>query len=260
MDLLLLAALAFVAGFVDAVVGGGGLIQVPALFAVYPQAAPGLLLGTNKLSSLAGTAVSAARYARRVRLDPRVLGPALVGATLFSLAGARVVSWLPRDAVRPLVLVLLIVVAVYTFLRKDFGRTHAPRLRARWEPWVGFAAGAGLGFYDGLFGPGTGAFLIFVFVRVFGWEMLTASASAKVVNVGTNVAALAFFAATGQVLWAAGALMAAANIAGGFTGTGVALARGAGFVRSVFLVVVTALIGKLGWDLIVASGLLARVG
>jgi uncharacterized membrane protein YfcA len=253
MDLLLLAASAFVAGFVDAVVGGGGLIQVPALFAMYPHAAPGMLLGTNKLSSIAGTAVSALRYARRVRLDPRVLGPAVLGAALFSPAGARVVTWLPREAVRPLVLALLIVVAIHTFRRKDFGSAHAPRLSPRWEPWAGFAAGAVLGFYDGLFGPGTGAFLIFVFVRVFGWEMLTASASAKVVNVGTNATALAYFAATGQVLWLAGALMAAANIAGGVLGTGVALARGAGFVRVVFLVLVTALIGKLGWDVVAAA-------
>ena len=158
---------------------------------------------------------------------------------------------------RPLVLVLLIVVAVHAFLRKDFGRTHVPRRPVPWVSAAGFAAGAALGFYDGRFGPGTGAFLIFVFVRGFGREMLTASASAKVVNVGTNLTALAFFAATGQVLWVAGALMAAANIAGGLAGTGVALARGAGFVRTVFLIVVTALIAKLGWDLIAGWGLVA---
>jgi uncharacterized membrane protein YfcA len=215
------------------------------------------MLGTNKLSSIAGTAVSAVRSARRARLDPRVLVLALIGATLFSLAGARVVTWLPRDAVRPLVLVLLVVVAGHTFLRKDFGRTRAPRLPVHWEPWAGFAGGAALGFYDGVFGPGTGAFLIFVFVRVFDWEILTASASAKVANVGTHLSALAFFAATGQVLWAAGAPMAGANIARGLAGTGVARARGAGFVHRVFLIVVTALIANLGWDLIAGWRLLA---
>jgi uncharacterized protein len=256
VDLLLLVAPAFAAGFVDAVVGGGGLIRGPALFAACPRATPRRLLGTNKLSSMAGTTASAVRYSRRIALDPRVLVPAPVGATLFSPVGARLVTGLPRDAVRPLMLVRLIVVAGHTFLRKDFGRTYAPRLPGHCEPWAGFAAGAVLGFCDGLFGPGPGAFLIFMYVRGFGREMLTASTSAKVVNVGTNLAALAFFAATGQVLSVAGALMAAAEIAGGSAGTGVALARGAGIVRSVFLVVVTALIAKLGWDLIAGWGLL----
>lgn len=134
MNLLLLVAPAFAAGFVEAVVAGGGLMQEPALVAVYPQAAPGLLLGTNNLSSIAGTAVSAVRYSRRVPLDPRVLVPALVGTTLFLLAVVRVFTWLPRNAVRPLMLVLLVVVAGHTFLRKDFGRTHAPRLRGHREP------------------------------------------------------------------------------------------------------------------------------
>jgi hypothetical protein len=147
----------------------------------------------------------------------------------------------------------------HTFLRRDFGRSHAPRLPVHRAPWAGFAAGAALGFYDGLFGPGPGAFLLLLFVRVFGREILTASASAsaKVVDVGTKLAALAFVAATGQVLWVAVALMAAANLAGRLTGTGVALARGAGFVRTLFLIVVAALIARPGWDLIAGWSILA---
>jgi uncharacterized membrane protein YfcA len=248
MDLLLLGLFALFAGFIDAVVGGGGLIQVPALFGVYPQLPPAVLLGTNKAASIAGTAVASTRYLRRVSLSWRVLAPAVAAALLFAFLGAQAIAWLPRDAVRPLILILLVAVALHTFLRHDFGRLHAPRLSSGWEPWAGFVAGAVLGFYDGFFGPGTGAFLIFIFVRVFGWDLLTASASAKIVNVATNFTALAFFAVTGNVLWLTALAMAACNVAGAWAGSGMALARGTGFVRRIFLVVLVVLIAKFGWD------------
>jgi uncharacterized membrane protein YfcA len=248
MELLLLGTLALFAGFVDAIVGGGGLIQLPALFGVFPGAAPALLLGTNKMAAIAGTAVAATRYLRRLPLPWAVLGPAIGAALLFSPLGARAVAWMPRQAVRPLVLVLLIVVVVYTFVRKDFGAVHAPRRSAATAPWLGFAIGAGLGFYDGFFGPGTGAFLMFAFVRVFGWDLLMASAAARVVNVATNLTALLFFAATGNVLWLTGLVMAACNIAGSVAGSELALKRGTGFVRGVFLVALATLIAKFGWD------------
>jgi uncharacterized membrane protein YfcA len=248
MDLLLLGFLALFAGFIDAVVGGGGLIQLPALFGLYPQTLPAMLLGTNKAASIAGTAVAATRYLRRIQLSWRTLAPAIAGALLFAFLGARAVVWLPRDAVRPLILGLLVAVAVYTFARHDFGKLHAPRLSRAWEPWAGFATGAVLGFYDGFFGPGTGSFLIFVFVRFFGWDLLIASASAKVVNVATNFTALAFFAATGNVLWLTALVMAGCNIAGSWLGAEMALAHGTGFVRRIFLLVLVVLIGKFGWD------------
>lgn len=248
MELLLLGSFALFAGFVDAIVGGGGLIQLPALFGVYPGAAPALLLGTNKLAAIAGTTVAATRYLRRVRLPWEVLRPAIAAALLFSFLGARAVAWLPREAVRPLVLVLLVLVAIYTFVRKDFGSVHAPRQSTRAAPWIGFATGAAIGFYDGFFGPGTGAFLMFAFVRIFGWDLLMASTAARVVNVATNLTALLFFAATGNVLWLTGLVMAACNIAGSVVGSELALARGVGFVRVVFLAVLVVLIAKFGWD------------
>jgi uncharacterized membrane protein YfcA len=253
VDLFLLGLLALFAGFIDAVVGGGGLIQLPALFGLYPQLPPALLLGTNKAASIAGTAVAVTRYMRQVRFSWRALAPAVAAALMFAFLGARAVVWLPRHAVRPLILILLVAVALYTFRRHDFGRDHAPRLPAAWEPWAGFGTGAVLGFYDGFFGPGTGSFLIFVFVRFFGWDLLTASASAKVVNVATNFTALAFFAATGNVLWLTALVMAVCNIAGSWVGAGMALARGTGFVRRMFLAVLTVLIAKFGWDTVAAG-------
>lgn len=247
-DLVLLALLATFAGFIDAIVGGGGLIQLPALFSVYPEAPPARLFGTNKLAAIAGTAVAASRYLRRVRLPWRTLLPTMFTALIGSGLGANVVSWLPREAVRPVMLLLLVVVAIYTFRRKRFGAEHAPRWRPAAEAWLGGATGAVLGFYDGFFGPGTGAFLLFVFVRAFGWDLLVASTAAKVVNVATNTSALLYFGATGNVMWRVGLLMAACNIAGALLGTRLALSRGTGFVRQVFLIVLLLLIARFSWD------------
>jgi uncharacterized membrane protein YfcA len=154
---------------------------------------------------------------------------------------------------RPLVLGLLIVVAVHAFLRKDFGAVHAPRWSATVAPWLGFATGAAFGFYDGIFGPGTGAFLMFVFVRVFGWDLVMASAAARIVNVATNLTALAFFATTGNVLWLTGLAMAVCNMAGSVVGSELALVRGTRFVRGVSLAVATVLIANFGWDTLTAA-------
>jgi len=248
LELVLLAALAFFAGFVDAVVGGGGLIQVPALFTFYPQTAPGVLFGTNKFASIFGTSAATLRYARGIRLRWPMLLPTSVAALVFSFLGARIVTMLPTQVIRPLVLFLLIAVAIYTFKKKDFGSIHVPRLKGTPEKWLGFLTGALLGFYDGFFGPGTGTFLIFIFVRFFGYDFLNASASAKVINVMTNLAALLYFIPTGNVLWQTAVVMAASNVAGSVSGSHLALRHGAVFVRRLFLAVLAAIILKFGYD------------
>jgi uncharacterized protein len=248
LELALLAVLAFFAGFVDAVVGGGGLVQVPALFTIYPQTAPGILFGTNKFSSIFGTGAATLRYMRGLRLRWPMLLPAAAGALVFSFLGARVVTMLPMELIRPLVLVMLIAVAIYTFKKKDLGSVHVPRLQGTPEKWLGFATGAALGFYDGFFGPGTGTFLIFIFVRFFGYDFLNASASAKVINTATNFAALVYFIPSGNIFWLAAVTMACANVAGSFTGSHMAISRGTVFVRRLFLAVLTVIIIKFGYD------------
>ena len=252
MELLLLAVLGFFAGFVDAVVGGSGLIQLPAMFTVYPNAPHGALFGTNKFSSVFGTTAATLRYARGLAMPWPMLVPACIGALIFSFLGARIVSMMPVPLIRPLVLALLIGVTIYTFLKKDLGSVHGPRLRGVSEKWLGFAVGTMLGFYDGFFGPGTGMFLIFVFVRFFGYDFLNASASAKVVNTVTNLAALLYFIPSGNIIWAAALVMATANITGSFVGSHMAIRRGADFVRRMFLVVLTVLIAKFGYDTLVS--------
>ncbi len=244
-----LLAAAALAGFVDAVAGGGGLIQVPALFAALPQEAPATLFGTNKIASIFGTSNAARRYIRAVDMPWGVALPAAGAAFVFSFLGAATVAWLPKEVVRPLVLWLLVAVAVYTWMKPDFGRqarTHS--LPPRHALLVALLAGSLLGFYDGFFGPGAGSFMIFAFVRLFGMDFLHASASAKLVNAATNAGALLLFAPQGHVLWALGLGMAACNIAGAQLGSRLAIRHGSGFVRAVFLVMTTLLIAKIGWD------------
>ncbi|BBN88529.1 MULTISPECIES: sulfite exporter TauE/SafE family protein [unclassified Azospira] len=244
----LLAPAAFFAGMVDAVVGGGGLIQIPVLLSQFSQTAIPTLFGTNKVSSIAGTGASLWRYARAVPIPWAVVLPATLAALVGAWLGAAVVAWLPREAMRPLVLVLMLAVAIYTFRRKDFGHSASRELVPA-DRWRGALLGLTIGFYDGFFGPGTGSFLIFGFVRLFGMDFLKASASAKVINAATNLSAIAFFASHGPILWTVGLIMAACNLAGAQVGTLLALKRGAGFVRQAFLVVVAVLIVKLAWDM-----------
>lgn len=244
---------AFIAGAIDAVVGGGGLIQIPALFAAYPGAAPATLFGTNKFASVFGTANATWRYARQVNMPWRTILPAAIAAFLLSYAGAAAVAWLPKDAVRPLILVLLIGAAAYTLVRKDFGQVHQPAHGGHRELLYAVLLGGVIGFYDGFFGPGTGSFLIFLFVRFFGFDFLHASAGAKVVNVATNLAALAYFLPNGYIMLLLAVCMAVANVAGSVAGTWLALRHGSGFVRKVFLLVVGVLIVKFAWDTFVTS-------
>lgn len=247
-DLLILAVAACFAGFVDAVVGGGGLIQIPALFSVLPQQSPATLFGTNKIASVFGTGNAAWRYACTVRMPWSTILPAAAAAFACSYLGAAAVSWLPREALRPLILVLLVGAAIYTFYRKDFGALHRPQHSGRREFLLAALLGAGIGFYDGFFGPGAGSFLIFLFIRFFGFDFLHASAAAKVVNVATNLAALAFFVPHGHWLPLLGAAMAVCNVGGSWLGAHLALKHGSGFVRRLFLLVVALLIARFAWD------------
>lgn len=246
--LLILVGIAFLAGGVDAVVGGGGLIQIPALFAVHPGESPATLFGTNKCASVVGTANATWRYARQIRMPWRTILPAACAAFLLSYLGAAAVAWLPKDAVRPLILALLVFAAVYTLKKKDFGTSHRPAHSGHRELAYAILLGGVIGFYDGFFGPGTGSFLIFLFVRFFGFDFLHASAGAKVVNVATNLAALLYFVPNGYVLPVLAGAMAAANVSGSVAGTWLALKHGSEFIRKVFLIVVGALILKFSWD------------
>ncbi len=243
---MLLAAAS--AGLVDAIVGGGGMITVPALFGLFPTAPPALLLGTNKATAIAGTAWSAWQYARRVRLPSL----RLLGAFAATIAGSSTGAWLstqvPSQHFRAVLPGVLAAVWLYTLWRKDLGQHHLPHWSAPVETALATLIGLVIGLYDGIFGPGTGSFFIFAMVRGLGWDFLHASAAAKRLNLATNAAALAFYIPHGHVAWALAIPAALANIAGSSVGTRLALKHGAQFVRTVFLVVVGLLICKTGYD------------
>lgn len=247
-DYFLLGVAAFLAGFVDAVVGGGGLIQLPALFSVFPQALPASLLGTSKFAGVWGTSVAALNYLRSVAIKWRVILPAALAAFLLSFAGAMTVTFVSPVYLRKALPVILALIACYTFWKKDLGSQHQALHAGNKELWLAVAVGGAIGFYDGFFGPGTGSFFIFIFVRVFGYDFLHASASAKVLNVACNFAALLWFGYSGNVMWSLGLGMALCGVIGSLLGTRVAIKYGSGFVRVLFLIVVSALVLKTAYD------------
>ncbi len=243
-----MALASLLAGFVDSIVGGGGLILLPALFAIFPNAPPASLLGLNKSASVWGTSIAAIQYGRRVTLNWHALLPATVIGLAGSFVGAWAVTILSAEFLRKLLPVVLLAVLVYTLMKKDLGRHHAPHMTRGAERLAACTLGGVVGFYDGFFGPGTGSFFVFLFVRWLGYDFLHASAAAKLLNTATNLAALVLFALKGHVWWHYALVLAIANVAGSLVGTRLALRHGAGFVRGVFLVVVSALILKTGYD------------
>ncbi|MEV0155609.1 TSUP family transporter [Micromonospora sp. NPDC050686] len=244
-----LLAAAAVAGWVDAVVGGGGLLLLPALLVAAPGVPVATALGTNKLAAIAGTGTAAVTYARRTKIDWRVAGPSAGLAVVASGVGAALAGAVPAQAYRPVVLVVLLSVALFVLVRPNLGVLSRPERRTRGRVVVAVAvAGVGIALYDGLIGPGTGTFLVVAFTALVGADFLHGSAMAKLVNAGTNLGALVVFGLTGHVWWLLGAAMAVCNIAGAVVGARMALRRGSGFVRVVLLVVVLALVAKLGYD------------
>jgi uncharacterized membrane protein YfcA len=233
-----LSALAFVAGLIDAVAGGGGLIQLPALLVFAPQLGTISALGTSKFAGIWGTASAAVQYGRRVPFDRALVVPAGIAALACSFLGARAVAAVGSAELRPLVLTLLVAVLAYTLWKKDFGALHAPKLDGRQRLLAALAIGAAIGFYDGFFGPGTGSFLIFAFIGLLGYSFLAASAAGKIVNALTNVSALMYFVAHGDVAYRFALPMAMCNVAGAQIGSRLAIAKGSGFVRLLFIAIV----------------------
>ena len=251
--IVLLCAAALTAGWVDAVTGGGGLLQLPAILVGVPQASAAQALGTNKISGVFGTGAAAITYARKVKLDLRTAVPMAIVAFGGALIGASTARLLPAEVFRPIIVVLLIAVWLWTLLSPRMGAEDNIRWKGTRKHYaIAIVAGGVIGFYDGILGPGTGSFLLIVLVAGLGYSFLSASATAKIVNLGTNIAAIAVFGFTGSILWTLGLLMALCNVSGAIVGARTALTRGSGFVRVVFLVVVALLIIRLGLDVLLS--------
>ena len=242
---LILAA--FSAGLVDAIAGGGGLIQLPALLIGLPQASTVEVLGTNKVASVFGTTASALTYRRSVKTDAIFLATMALPALFGSVLGALSASLIPTQSMRPIVFVLLVAVAIYTWRKPDLGSIEVLRHEKKKRFLISAIAGLVIGFYDGIFGPGTGSFLMLVLIYL-GFAFLSASAIAKVVNVSTNLGAIMVFGLNGAILWQVGLVLAVANIAGGLLGARLAIRGGSTLIRKVFLFVTIALIIRVGID------------
>lgn len=245
---IFLICASFFAGFVDSIAGGGGLIQLPALLIGLPKTETVTVLGTNKFASVFGTSTAAALYRRQIKPDPRVLLAMALPAFIGSAIGASLASEIPTKSMRPIVLTLLIVVAIYTWLKPDLGKIELLRHHSKRRIQISVAAGLIIGFYDGIFGPGTGSFLMLILVASLGYAFISASAIAKVVNVSTNIGAIVIFGIHGAVIWQLGLLLGTANVTGAIIGSRLAIRGGSTLVRRVFLLVTVALIVKVGID------------
>lgn len=249
MAILQLCGFAFLAGLIEAMVGGGGLIQLPAFFLLMPQLSLVQTFATNKTASFFGTTVSAARYMKRVKIDWKHLSPAIVAALIGSFSGALLVSFLHKEQFMPFIIVVLALVLLYTIFKKELGLHHIDKSLSKKQYYL-YAIGTGgvIGFYDGFIGPGTGSFLIFSFVVLFGYNFLNASANAKIINCVTNIAALSFFLVKGNIIWNIAIPVAATNMLGNYIGSHIALKKGSAFIRVFFILVVLALIIKLSYE------------
>lgn len=252
MDTVFITLASALAGFIDASVGGGGLVLVPALFATYPSALPATLLGTNKSASVWGTLFASWRYQRQLELQWQALRIAAPCALAGACAGAYSLTLMSPQVLRQALPALLLAVLLYTLKHKHLGRDHAPRFAGRTQT-IAMAVCAGvMGFYDGFFGPGTGSLLVFILVRWLGFDFLQASAHSKVLNLASNMAALVWLGWQGHVLWEICVPIAVANIAGSWLGTRMALRQGAGYVRWLFIAVVIVLLLKTTQDALLA--------
>lgn len=248
LTLFVLGILAFVAGFIDSVVGGGGLIQLPALLIGFPKTPVPTLFGTNKISALAGTSMAAIQYSRHIRYNFKLLLTVAFFAFVASFAGAKTVSIINPAVLKPVILVILVLIGIYTFLKKDLGTVQSKTLSENKKMVLGSLLGLLVGFYDGFLGPGTGSFLVLGFVVLLGFEFVSASAYAKIINCATNVSALFVFIRQGNYLLGVAVVMAVGNIAGSLIGSRMAIKKGNHFIRIFFLIVVAILIIRYAYD------------
>ena len=250
-SIIALVILSITAGFIDAIVGGGGLIQIPALLINLPNTSLPTLFGTNKIAALSGTSFSAYQYSKRVKFDYKLLLIIALFSFSASYLGASVVSQLPTEKLKPALLFILILIAIYTFFNKELGTSNYKTLSPFKQRIYGSIIGVLVGFYDGFFGPGTGSFFVLGFVVILGFDFLQASAYAKVINCLTNISALYLFIKQGNYIIEIALLLAICNVIGSIIGTRLALKQGNKFIRIIFLIIVCMMIVRYGYDVVI---------
>ncbi len=255
MDYLILLAsiFAFFAGFIDAVVGGGGLVQVPAMFILFPQMPVSMVIGTNRTASFVGTLVAGYQYSRKVVIPWRVVCSAGIGASVCAYVGALFASNLPANLLKPIMLVVMFLLMLYTFFNKSLGQEENDPQENKLLLWNSLLLGSLMGFYNGFIGPGTGTLLVFGFVVWLKFSFLRGSGISKFVNAMADIASLVFFLLKGFVDFQIALPMLVCNVAGSYCGSRLAVLKGNAFVRLFFLLVVMSLMIKFGYDWFLAS-------
>ncbi|MFT3680054.1 MAG: TSUP family transporter [Ferruginibacter sp.] len=248
-EIIILCIAAFAAGFIDAVVGGGGLVQTPAVLVTLPQHPVATLLGTTKIPSFCGTSIASYQYAKRVAVQKRLLVLMCAVALLAAITGSYTVTIISNRFMKPVIFCILILVALYTYTKKDFGTAAKKNFHPKKEMLYGFLFALIIGFYDGFIGPGAGSFLVLFFISMLGFDFLKASAHAKFVNLATNAGSIIYFGSSGHILFHYAIPMAIFNLTGSFLGARTALLRGNVFIRAFFLLVVIGTIIRFGYDI-----------
>lgn len=246
--IILLCCASFFAGFIDAIVGGGGLIQTPVALILMPQYAVATIIGSLKIPAFSGTSFAAYQYLQKVKLNWKLLITMAVIAFVSAFFGSMLLNAVPNDFMKPLLFVILIFLAIYTFFKKQFGLHQEKNLSFKNQYISAIAIAILLGFYDGFIGPGTGSLLVVAMVSILGFDFLHASANAKMINLATNFGSICLFASKGKIIWSFAIPMAFCNALGGWLGAKLAIKKGNGFIRIFFLIVVIATLLRFGYD------------
>ncbi len=249
-EIIILCIAAFAAGFIDAIVGGGGLVQTPATLITLPQYPVATLLGTTKIPSFLGTSMAAFQYARIGNLRWKLLAMMCSIALVAAYTGSKVVSMISNSFMKPVIFCMLIIVALYTYLKKDFGTASVKNHSRKNEILFASLFALLIGFYDGFIGPGAGSFLVLFFISILGFDFLRASAHAKFVNLATNMGSIIFFGGSGHILFQFAIPMAVFNFIGSMLGARLAILKGNKFIRIFFLIVITGTIIRFGYDIL----------
>jgi uncharacterized membrane protein YfcA len=252
-QIVLLCMAAFCAGFVDAIVGGGGLVQLPASLVILNSFPVVNVVGSLKIPAFSGTFLAAMQYARQVKIKWQLMTVACTIAFFAAYAGSETLTHVSNSFMKPVLLVVLTAVLVYTCTRKNFGQHEEKEHSYRGELIYVCAISLVIGFYDGFIGPGAGSFLILVFIALLGFDFLHASAHAKLANLATNLGSITLFLFKGKIIWLVALPMAVSNALGSIMGARLAIAKGNKFIRIFFLVVVTATLLRFAYDVFIHS-------
>ena len=249
--IIILCVASFVAGFVDAIVGGGGLIQTPVALIALPNLSVASIIGTLKIPGFSGTSIATIQYLKKVKVDWKLFGVMAIVSFVFAFIGSSLLNVMQNDFMKPVLFVILVLLLVYTYFKKDFGQFEISKLTTKQKYIYAVIICILIGFYDGFIGPGTGSLLIMAFVAILGFDFLQASTNAKLVNLATNIGSITLFVIKGKIVWAIAIPMAVCNATGAFIGARLAISKGNGFIRVFFLVIVAITLLRFGYDVFI---------